>query len=96
VKTSEVLRAAREQLSDPAKWWKGERPQAEGTECAFTVMYGGGHGLEASRHLRDALGVTSLGALFRWNDDPATTHDDLMALYDRAIEIAEAEEGVAA
>lgn len=45
--------------------------------------------VDAEVCLESALGVSLITGIARYNDDPETTHTDVMSLYDRAIELAE-------
>lgn len=85
--TLEVLREARELLSDPAKWTKrGEHGPRYCTVSAVTEVSGGRADDRATRALYDALPSRWAGQyVHSFNDDPSTTHADVLALFDRAI-----------
>ena len=87
--TVEILRAARERLSVPGVWAKGEDLGAARL-CAATAVCRATAALDevpapsrALDALKKALGDDSI---VEWNDDPDTTLADVLALYDRAIE----------
>lgn len=92
MKTSEILREARKRIDAPEKWTK-RIPLSSGQHCAVTAC--------GSRYISDDVAQRAAwdalrkqmpvdGPLFRYNDDPSTTHADIMALYDRAIAACEA------
>jgi hypothetical protein len=94
--TVERLRAARELLSDPARWCRsgGYARNAFGSECSAEDPNATSWcALGALRKfdgdpffLARALGVWGTGLVI-WNDCQAT-HTDLLAAFDRAIELA--------
>lgn len=92
----DILVKARELIADPAHWTKGEFgrdahgngivPWLEGRKpvcyCSLgAILTVGDSGDEAARvlekHMRDSI--------TRFNDDPKTTHADVLAAFDRAI-----------
>lgn len=92
------LRAAKALIDTPEKLAKGEYEDSSGrlcaigalnkvmgkpVDCPFTPS-----GIEAA--LNAAAARTSGRGALSFNDDPATTHADIMALFDRAIAAAEA------
>lgn len=97
------LIAARALIDTPEKWGKGRsifRGPAKPLLCAIDACYAvskaqaqdSAHSVKALEshlrpgyvHLRDDDGL----AVVRFNDDPATTHADIMALFQRAIDAA--------
>lgn len=95
MKNSELLRAAKARIDSPEKWWHGEFPaKHEGSTCAYLALTGIG-GRCALRLLADAAGLSTNQELVEFNDAPTTTHADIMAMYDRAIALAEQEEAAA-
>jgi hypothetical protein len=56
-----------------------------GKYCAMTATGFGPEALEAQRVLCDALGVNGYSELWRWNDAPERTQQDVLDLYDRAL-----------
>lgn len=100
--TADTLRKAKALISDPKNWntdgnyFKGGDPS---TECmcvygALSTAMGIGIGIA---HTNDTILHDASMGLFRMdpvklNDHPDTTHADIMALFDRAIELAEKEE----
>lgn len=98
--TVEILRAARALIATPDQWTQGtvardkngrrahpESPAAR-QWCAAGACIATGAGIAAGCAL-DAV-ARSKGHLFvtAFNDDPDTTHTDVLALYDRAIALA--------
>jgi hypothetical protein len=99
----EKLIAAREKIADPKHWIKEEMAVdfegmpcdaqsahavgwcALGALCAVTECFSG-----ALSILQRAVGYTSSSvySLSRFNDADSTTHEDMLALFDRAIESA--------
>lgn len=95
------LRRAREWLSNPARWAKGiywgdEFHGNDRPACSINSIKRGGT-VETSPTFRAAadLLTRALPPGHAWvggfNDDPATTHADIMALFDRAISLARQE-----
>ena len=90
---AEGLRAAKARIDTPDKWWDGRSGGNPRTECAVIAVAMVGVSTAGMRDLIRALRVPegSLRAhheLAKYND--THTHAELMALFDRAIEIAEA------
>jgi hypothetical protein len=99
----ENLIAAKALIDTPEKWGKGEYKPSPGCFCAFGALMAA-RGVDPEddtsvtdedRALAKALPsgwhkVTSEVADF--NDHPDTTHADIMALFQRAIEAEEAKE----
>lgn len=111
----EILKAARELLSDESRWTKeasartiaGEETDALSRKAVCWCMDGaiekamGGwsscrdeyskaaDALAASTH--DGIGVLHRDEFVLFNDDPKTTHADMLAAFDRAIAALEAE-----
>jgi hypothetical protein len=44
----------------------------------------------AEEYLADAAGLPSVEHIFGWNDDPCRTQEEVVAAYDKAIELAAA------
>lgn len=105
---AEILIAARAVIGEPKAWIKGMNARAaDGIEvdshdpnavcfCALgavnrvTERFGDGHC--ARDALREAINDFSID---NWNDDPETTHADVLAAFDKAIKKAQqAETGV--
>lgn len=99
----DVLRGARELLSDPARWTKGvnardaagERVGILSVDAACWCMWGaldkvrGTSGWDdAVEALRAAVGGAPVSC---WNDAPARTHAEVLAAFDRAIASLEAQ-----
>lgn len=96
--TVKILRAARDLISDPKKWTQGayardangDLCRCEGPEaaswCAFGVLWGR---QDATYYLVMCL-PDSYKTVAAFND--CSTHEEVLALYARAIELALAEE----
>lgn len=94
------LIAAKALIDSPEKWTKGFYQSMDGCLCSLGAlgMAIGGNPFFPNSVARAALqaevpqqwGVLSVGA---YNDDPDTTHADIMALFDRAIARAAREKG---
>lgn len=88
--TLRVLIEARELLSDPRRWTRGDYCRGD----AFCIMGALGYRLEGQEESfarDDALCLlgcelpTRLWNIPAFNDRPTTTHADVLALFDRAI-----------
>ena len=100
----QALKAARERISTPDRWTKGAFARSrDGNEVHFTSSSAscwcamGALGIEAPSCYAPSLSKSipkDSGAftLAQYNDRPATTHEDIMALFDRAIELSQANE----
>ncbi len=86
----ENLIAAKDLIADPAKWIKGKSSDGCGCFCIVGACCEVG-AITAANLLDDLVsaedfpdrGILRPAAAF--NDDPATTHADVMSLFDRAI-----------
>lgn len=85
----ESLIAAKALIDTPEKWIKGELHTKRGAQHCYCIY---GALAQVVRTEEDDAGVVrALRAvaphryLSVFNDDPATTHADIMALFDRAI-----------
>lgn len=101
----EQLRRAREHLSRPEQWFQGaassraDNPMQgalDGFPCCAVGALRWAMGAvasdgEARKLLVQAL-PGELASVVSFNDDPDTTHADILALFDRAIAAAEAEQ----
>jgi hypothetical protein len=91
------LIAAKALIDTPEKWAKGsEVDTTEGRRCAAVAcndfalahsMFGRLQSALPSPH-RERAASLGVAAIFDFNDDPRTTHADIMALFDRAIAAA--------
>ncbi len=92
------LIAAKELISDPAKWGRGAGPHEDGTMCVLEavrvattkrpVAYAD---LSEWKLLAKALpdgDYKTAKFVGGYNDNPSTTHADIMALLDRAIALS--------
>lgn len=84
------LIAAKALIDTPDKWCKGRMYSRDGRMCAFGALYCGFRSRDED--YVDALMLLNAqspkGRLSAFNDAPETTHADIMALFDRAIEAA--------
>lgn len=89
--TAEKLRRARKLIEDPAHWIKGASEDViDGRQryCAVGALATQESWLgEAYEAL--STEVPSGWPVYLFNDDEATTHADVLALYDRAIAASE-------
>lgn len=85
---AEQLKSARERISDPAHWGK-KRFNLDGVYCALGALLVARDGDmdEACEYLRRACDCESI---IVWNDVPSRTHAEVLAAFDRAIELARA------
>jgi len=100
-KAAQLLRGAREYLSNPDKWIKrniqrGDKVCSIGAIQRAAGFLNGGWKLgdpqeRAERHLAygkavDALSLEVGGNIPLFNDNPSTKHEDVLAAFDLAIE----------
>lgn len=89
----ENLIKAKALIADPEKWTKGAF-EFRGCYCALGALgmvergTPAGYSITAMRSLRKAL-PPHYYSVPTFNDKPSTTHADIMALFDRAIEASE-------
>jgi len=85
--TVEILRAARERISDPERWCSSGPGNGRDRVCALIALDlevgGPGYANPAYELLRKAAG----GLISDFNDSHG--HRDVLAMYDRAISSAE-------
>ncbi|RJQ09405.1 MAG: hypothetical protein C4558_06295 [Dehalococcoidia bacterium] len=93
--TAEFLRAAKARLEEDG-WTQGEFGVDRSPHCVVGALV----------RVRDALGDVQIGApeaflaravgrhsIIAWNDAPGRTVEEVYAAFDKAIALAEAEEG---
>lgn len=102
----DILTRARERINDPAKWHQGSFRDDDGMHsaddcavCAVGALNWADHGYPepawkdtdgfsaAYMVLRNTLTETIPG----WNDAPTRTHAEVLAAFDKAIELAKDE-----
>lgn len=90
------LIAAKALIADPACWFKGAYKSMNGAAIcasqAIIAVLGDKDGYTSSalwNALSDAR-PEGFASVSGYNDDPKTTHGDIMALFDRAINAADA------
>lgn len=89
----EILKAARAKIEKPECWGKGTRGEDRPFEtlCAEDALGCGcdhipySNAFEAFALLREAIGQP---CIYKWNDAPERTHTEVLAAFDRAIELA--------
>ena len=100
--TADTLRKAKALISDPENWnkdgdyFKDGDPDT-GCMCVFGALSLAMRTDEGVAHTQDVIIHNASRDLFdmepiKLNDHPNTTHADIMALFDRAIELTETEE----
>lgn len=96
MKTSELLRRARERLVRFG-WVQGRYGYSSVGHCAIGALYGdrlrvpdGTDVFAGEGFLEDAIGAP--GTVVAWNDKPGRTAAEVLAAYDDAIAIAESAE----
>lgn len=93
----DVLIKARKLIENRENWWDGHSQHKQGKNCAITAIgkvcdakYGIFH---TTRHdepciaLAEALQLDSAFRLTQWND--SSTHEEVLAGFDRAIQMTE-------
>lgn len=86
---ADALREARKLIDEPGKWCQGRLRDGNGRHCALAATHDvpgvtGPMTIRMHNALTRALPV-EWRVLPYFNDNPATTWEDIMALYDRAI-----------
>ena len=104
-KPSEVLRKAKGLIDRPEKWFgpPGWRTleQGAGNNCAGTAIYMEARGTsyplcnwDTTEHrLFERANIIERDHIALWNNAPERTHAEVMQAFDRAIALAEKEEG---
>lgn len=90
---ADELRAAKALIDTPEKWIKGEYAR-NGCFCALGAAFeaAGWEGWKLGSDIEGALDAElpdGFDSVPQFNDHPATTHADIMSLFDRAIAAAE-------
>ena len=87
---AEILRAARALIDEPERW---RGPDVKHCPCTAinSTSLATVDGAAARRFMCKAVGVSAKARwlLWHWNDAPERTHAEVMAAFDRAIEMAE-------
>ena len=93
-----LLLVARNLLRTRQRWWRGKQfslsdALGETRHCAMMALSAATAAdfnyqifQLAHKRLKDQLPAQFAGIVARFNDDPGTTHADVLALFDRAIE----------
>jgi hypothetical protein len=87
---AECLRAAREIIKTPERWWNGIGHEAVGRDCAWTALLRVKAPTMAHSIFSTVIGDPSIQS---WNDTPGRTHAEVLAAFDKAIQLAEAQHG---
>lgn len=101
---AETLRKARALIDTPEKWCQGVYCKGDAL-CSLGAIYAAGGGdrkdipedgdphfsYESERAYRTLSAAISPKWVAPWNDAPERTHADVMALFDKAIALAEQE-----
>lgn len=100
--TVEVLRKARAFIEDPAHWWQEQSygDREENCVCAAGAIYLAVNGWgpatprltttdETYAAVEALAHQTAQQTVFDFNDSPETSHADVLAAFDRAIESEE-------
>ena len=103
--TVDILKRARDHIAKPGQWYQGglsnEPTDAVGGAmkgwpcCAEGAVWWAAKGFpnrDTLKPLKGALPDDWHGAIFLFNDAPGRTQEEVVALFDRAIELAEAEQ----
>jgi len=100
----DVLRAARERLSEPGVWAQGVT-SLDGDRCCLTMALSEAgclrlhyqrapnSGANPCKAVEAMAAATGISGLTSWNDTPGRTLDEVLAVLDVAIERAEREAG---
>lgn len=97
---SQILMEAKALVATPDKWWTGwPKHQTGNTLCVGQAICLRSH----DSHLAFSYFYRAIGAIqpairshtpiFDWNDYPTRTHAEVMQAFDRAIALAEKDEG---
>ncbi len=90
---AEVLKSAKKVISDPNVWWQQGIP-SKGTMCASMaigfVVVDVDRDLSMAAHaiLAQAIGLGDTAMIPFWNDKKERTHAEVMAAFDKAIDLA--------
>lgn len=77
-----VLIDARALIDTPDKWYKKDMPCKTNSKCINTAI---SNTSMFRMEYFEALGFNSLVAVWDFNDDPNTTHEMMLARFDKAI-----------
>lgn len=95
--TAAILRRAKARISDPAHWCQGQMWKGEAA-CAQAAVHEASPdsmclGSDALRLLYETIPSSAprMSGIGCYNDAPTTTHADILAWFDRAIALAEAD-----
>lgn len=100
----EVLIAARELISVPERWTQGKYWRDKNGEylpgdstpicwCAWGAVRHCGDYPNIQLALSFLIRAANVGGIADWNDAACRTHAEVLAAFDKAIELARAEEG---
>lgn len=80
-----VLTEARALIQLPENWCKVHFDNGNHAHCILGALDCAGHSWIGRTYLLDALPAGADRSVIIFNDNPATTHADVLALFDRAI-----------
>ena len=97
MKVSEILKAAKAKIDTPDKWCQKELCNGEDycnatRFCSIGALWSIEEEPDAETYLRRAARARKFDGIIHLNDNENTTHADVMAAYDEAIELAEKDE----
>lgn len=105
MKTSELLKDAKQVISKPENWTQGvyardsddKEIRPERTDACKFCMYGalrrnGGGFFSATEFLLLAVKEQCATDIVSYNDDPDRKHEEVMEVFDKAIKLAEEDE----
>lgn len=87
--TIEILKKARELLSDKERWGQGTSPKPC-TSCVQIAVFDTRGPLKNQREALAELGFTNYQEAWAWNDAPERTHAEVLQRFDEAIARLEA------
>lgn len=82
----DVLVAARKRIENPANWGKAGDVCSPDTTCAFLAILDSEE--IGDRYTLGFFRKQVGGSIITWNDAPERTHAEVLAAFDRAIEMA--------
>lgn len=83
------LKRAKALIATPDKWCQGVSSNDKGQHCALNACYATGADTPFSHVTSYLFRALPYGrSVIAFNDNPKTTHKDIMDLFDRAIELA--------
>lgn len=86
----ECLIAARKKVELPQQWAQGETAFQTGHSCSLLALEHSTVTLEESFQAKNYFykAIGGQASIAEWNDAPERTHEDVLAAFDKAIELA--------